>query len=56
LSAHLTDLKAGAALLLERETITPEDFPPIARQAESHVAATDRAAPSKTRQAEGGSQ
>ncbi len=23
------DLKAGAALLLERETITPEDFPPL---------------------------
>lgn len=31
LSAHLSDLKAGAALLLERETITPLDFPPISR-------------------------
>ena len=32
LSAHLADLKTGAALLLDRETITPEDFPPIARR------------------------
>ncbi|PLW75324.1 ATP-dependent zinc metalloprotease FtsH [Cohaesibacter celericrescens] len=31
LSAHLSDLKAGAALLLEKETITPVDFPPISR-------------------------
>ncbi|TNJ40784.1 ATP-dependent zinc metalloprotease FtsH [Phaeobacter sp. B1627] len=33
LSAHLAQLRAGAALLLERETITPEDFPPISRPA-----------------------
>ncbi|MCR8725205.1 ATP-dependent zinc metalloprotease FtsH [Frigidibacter sp. ROC022] len=31
LTAHLSDLKAGAALLLEKETITPADFAPIAR-------------------------
>jgi cell division protease FtsH len=29
LREHQGDLKAGAALLLERETITPEDFPPL---------------------------
>ncbi len=31
LSAHLSDLKAGAAMLLEKETITPMDFAPISR-------------------------
>jgi cell division protease FtsH len=31
------DLKAGAALLLERETITPEDFPPL-RPAQAEAA------------------
>jgi cell division protease FtsH len=31
LHAHLQDLKAGAALLLERETVTPEDFAPLRR-------------------------
>lgn len=31
LSEHLGDLKSGAALLLENETITPADFPPIRR-------------------------
>ncbi|MGV6849051.1 MAG: ATP-dependent zinc metalloprotease FtsH [Marinibacterium sp.] len=34
LSAHMADLKAGAALLLENETITPEDFPPISRRSD----------------------
>jgi cell division protease FtsH len=32
LQAHLPDLKAGAALLLERETVTPEDFAPLRRR------------------------
>ncbi|MEM5494446.1 ATP-dependent zinc metalloprotease FtsH [Hoeflea sp. AS16] len=31
LTAHMSDLKAGAALLLEKETVTPEEFPPISR-------------------------
>jgi cell division protease FtsH len=31
LSAHMADLKAGAKLLLERETITPDDFRPLQR-------------------------
>jgi cell division protease FtsH len=34
LSAHLDDLKAGARLLLERETITPADFKPLLRKSE----------------------
>ncbi|TCR76702.1 ATP-dependent zinc metalloprotease FtsH [Rhizobium sp. BK376] len=32
LSARITDLHAGAKLLLERETITPSDFKPLQRQ------------------------
>lgn len=32
LRSRLDDLKAGAHLLLERETITPEDFPPLQRR------------------------
>jgi len=45
LSAHLSDLKAGATMLLERETITPKEFPPIARKANGpvDVAVEDRA-------------
>ena len=31
LLSRIDDLKAGARLLLERETITPEDFPPLQR-------------------------
>ncbi|MEP9370704.1 ATP-dependent zinc metalloprotease FtsH [Mesorhizobium sp. KR1-2] len=31
LRSRLTDLKAGARLLLDRETITPADFPPLQR-------------------------
>lgn len=31
LSEHLSDLRKGAALLLEKETITPADFAPLAR-------------------------
>ncbi|MBY4893635.1 ATP-dependent zinc metalloprotease FtsH [Rhodobacteraceae bacterium N5(2021)] len=31
LQAHLSDLKDGASLLLEKETLTPDDFAPIAR-------------------------
>ncbi|MEP9395956.1 ATP-dependent zinc metalloprotease FtsH [Mesorhizobium sp. KR2-14] len=38
LRAKLPDLKAGAKLLLERETITPADFPPLQR-AEEPIAA-----------------
>ncbi|MEO1138968.1 MAG: ATP-dependent zinc metalloprotease FtsH [Pseudomonadota bacterium] len=32
LTEHLSDLKAGAALLLQKETITPADFAPISRK------------------------
>ena len=32
LQARLDDLRAGAKLLLEKETITPADFPPIIRE------------------------
>jgi cell division protease FtsH len=32
LSIHIEDLKAGARLLLDRETITPADFAPLQRQ------------------------
>jgi cell division protease FtsH len=32
LSADIENLKAGAKLLLERETITPADFAPLQRQ------------------------
>ena len=32
LRSRMADLKAGANLLLERETITPDDFPPLRRQ------------------------
>ncbi len=32
LQARRKDLESGAAMLLERETITPEDFPPIKRE------------------------
>lgn len=35
LEAHRADLAAGAALLLERETITPADFAPLIRQPEA---------------------
>ncbi len=31
LKTHLADLKAGARLLLEKETITPDDFPSLQR-------------------------
>jgi cell division protease FtsH len=31
LGAHMSDLKAGTKLLLEHETITPDDFPPLQR-------------------------
>lgn len=33
LSDHMSDLKTGAALLLEQETITPAEFDPISRAA-----------------------
>lgn len=33
LLAHVNDLEAGAELLLEKESVTPEDFPPISRKA-----------------------
>lgn len=32
LNSRISDLKTGAELLLERETITPEDFSPLARK------------------------
>ena len=34
LTTHSGDLNRGAELLLERETITPDDFPPLQRSAE----------------------
>ncbi len=34
LKAHRDDLRAGVALLLERETITPDDLPALRRRAE----------------------
>ncbi|OIQ31587.1 MAG: cell division protein FtsH [Alphaproteobacteria bacterium MedPE-SWcel] len=37
LSSHMADLTAGAALLLERETITPAEFPAIARKPETEA-------------------
>jgi cell division protease FtsH len=37
LGARRTDLEAGARLLLDKETITPDDFPPIARTEDSPV-------------------
>ncbi len=33
LLVHVNDLEAGAELLLEKESVTPEDFPPISRKA-----------------------
>ncbi|TIP37618.1 MAG: cell division protein FtsH, partial [Mesorhizobium sp.] len=33
LRSRIGELKAGASLLLERETITPDDFPPLRRAA-----------------------
>nr|WP_309503862.1 ATP-dependent zinc metalloprotease FtsH [uncultured Roseovarius sp.] len=35
LTAHLSDLKTGAALLLDKETITPEEFAPLSRKADA---------------------
>jgi len=32
LRSRIDDLRAGASLLLERETITPDDFPPLQRK------------------------
>ncbi|OWV99861.1 ATP-dependent zinc metalloprotease FtsH [Rhizobium sp. R693] len=40
LSARMEDLTIGANLLLERETITPEDFPPLKRKATAPKTAT----------------
>jgi cell division protease FtsH len=40
LSTRMKDLIAGADLLLERETITPEDFPPLQRKAGDPKTAT----------------
>ncbi len=54
LDAHLADLKAGAQMLLERETLTPEDFPPISRKTDAPAA--HPAAPLDTGKAEGGVQ
>lgn len=34
LRARITDLRAGAKLLLEKETLTPDDFAPLRRTAE----------------------
>ncbi|GMB79368.1 ATP-dependent zinc metalloprotease FtsH [Shinella zoogloeoides] len=37
LRARIDDLRAGALLLMERETITPEDFPPLQRISKGEV-------------------
>ncbi|SNR84829.1 ATP-dependent zinc metalloprotease FtsH [Puniceibacterium sediminis] len=42
LSARRSDLEAGAALLLERESLTPEDFAPL-RKVSGTVVGSDRA-------------
>ena len=39
LKARMSDLKAGARLLLERETITPADFPPLQQRPLPKIAA-----------------
>jgi cell division protease FtsH len=39
LSLQMTDLTAGAKLLLERETLTPDDFAPLKRKPEASAAA-----------------
>lgn len=49
LAGHLADLKAGAALLLDRETITPADFPPLQRGDALEVAAKRNPAPAQAR-------
>ncbi|MGB8815466.1 MAG: hypothetical protein WCC57_20000, partial [Paracoccaceae bacterium] len=38
LTARRADLEAGAALLLERESLTPDDFPPLKRAVEKRRA------------------
>jgi cell division protease FtsH len=43
LQARLDDLRAGAKLLLEKETITPADFPPIRREQPVALRAVARA-------------
>lgn len=37
LRLRMSDLRAGASLLLERETITPDDFPPLGRESAGSV-------------------
>ncbi|WP_333827143.1 ATP-dependent zinc metalloprotease FtsH [Pararhodobacter sp.] len=44
LEEHRTDLEAGAKLLMERETITPDDFPPLRPAAATPVAVPSAAA------------
>ena len=46
LRARIDDLRAGARLLIERETITPDDFPALRRRSEDGIRppAIDRAA------------
>lgn len=41
LTEHDAELKSGAALLLDRETITPEDFPPLVRAGKAPEPAAD---------------
>ena len=51
LRARIDDLRTGARLLMERETITPDDFPPLRRVSDDEVSppATGRAAVSSSR-------
>jgi len=39
LKARIDDLEKGARLLIERETITPDDFAPLRRTAEREFSA-----------------
>ncbi len=39
LRQHMKDLRAGAKLLLEKETLTPDDFPPLKQVADKKKAA-----------------
>jgi len=45
LKDNIDDLHAGAKLLLERETITPAEFPPLQKKARSGLTASPRAKP-----------
>ena len=41
LADNQSDLEAGARMLLERETITPDDFPPLKQKSEPLLQAAE---------------